>query len=239
MLITSCCDDDGIQEFEFPDCSVGDDLVDNTTDRCSNYLWDSTEFCEIIVVNEHYLLPMNHREWMPYYCLNVGDAIPYINSVNEETYLVVENLDRGLYSGGFNGFDDCGLNDGRHRIYCVNWEIMSTQLSSELLGHDFQIKLEVEFNRPFEIPLRTGAILNIRGNNISHFTAFVEPGDLENIQAENFIFDEEIELLGEVFLDVHTFKNVVQDSFVQFYYNKEFGVIGFVDYNNELWKLKK
>lgn len=238
LIFTACCDDDKLTNFEFPNCSFDFEPKDNTSDQCFNHVLDSLAFCELIDVDEYFYLPITHREWMPYHCLSVGSQIPYINSKNEETFLIVQKLDKGIYSGRFNGFDDCDLNDDRHRIYCINREVMTAVLSSDLLGHSLSLILEVEFNRPFELPPKTGAILNINGNNISHFTAFVETNELENIQAGNLIFEEEFNILGESFMNVHTFENVVHDSFVQIYYNKEYGIIGFIDYAGELWKIK-
>lgn len=220
-------------------CIIENPPNDFTSNSCIEHPLDSTIYCERVLVDSIFKFTPEERKWLPYFCCEIGDEIQFVNNNGEETELILEEKNRGVYTVGFNGFDNCDLIDERHREYCVNREIMAVKLNSTLLGQKLNVHIEVEFDRPFELPLETGVRLEIRGNGVSHLTAFVEKENLNNVNAGNLIFHEEIELLGELFSEVHTYRNVTNNNYIEMYYNKKYGIVGFKDSDEQLWKIKK
>jgi len=239
IINSSCSNDNGLNTDHIQtECIIESIPEDFSSISCEESPVDTSIYCEIILVDKVFELTVDERKWIPYYCCELGEKIYFEDIEGNETGFVLEEKNRGIYTAGFNGFDDCDSLNEKHRVYCVNREVISIEFYSDLLRHELGIKLEVEFDRPFELPLETGVILEIRGNKINHLTAFVEEGDLNDINAENLIYHDEFELLGENFSNVHTYRNVVDNDFVEIFYNKEFGLIGFKDYNETLWKMK-
>lgn len=240
LMFTISCADDEVSHTKniFPDCVIEGMTVDATQD-CSIATLDSTIFCELVSVVGMFELSVEERKWMPYYCLDINDKIYFVDSLGNETYFVLRNKNRNLAIGFPNGFDKCNESESQTRLYCVNYESIWTRVYSELLDQELSLKLSVEFDRPFKLPLETGVILEIRTGNTNHLTAFVEVGDLNNVEASNLIFYDELELLGEKFYDVHFRFNPWQSSSIPMYYNKEYGIVGFRDRTNKLWKVKR
>jgi hypothetical protein len=240
MMFTISCADNDVEQTKnkFVNCVVEGMAVDATQD-CSIATLDTSIFCEIVSVDSIFELTVEERKWMPYYCLDINDKIYFVDSLGNETYFLLRNKNRNLATGFPNGFDKCTESESKTRLYCVNYENIFSRVYSELLDQELFLKLSVEFDRPFKLPLETGAILEIRTGNTNHLTAFVDPGDLNNVHASNLIFYDEIELLGEKFYNVHTSINSWQSSSIPMYYNKEFGIVGFRDQTKKLWKVKR
>ena len=238
MFIISCADEDVAQtKNSFVDCVV-EDMAEESTQSCSALTLDSTLFCELVSVDGIFELTVEERKWMPYYCLDINDKIYFVDSLGKETYFVLRKKNRNLATSFPNGFDKCIESESKTRLYCVNYENIFSRVYSELLDQELSLNLSVEFDRPFKLPLETGVILEIKTDNTTYLTAFVEVGDLNIVQASNLIFYNELELLGEKFYNVHTLKNTWQSSSIPMYYNKEFGIVGFKDRSNKLWKVK-
>lgn len=240
LMFTISCADDEVSHTKnsFPDCII-EGKPEDATQVCNPNIIDTTNTCEIVIVDEIFELTVDGKKWMPYYCLDVDDKIYFVDSIGNETYFVLRKKKRIIATSHFNGFDKCLISESQTRFYCINYEIIWTNVYSELLDQELSLRLEVEFNRPFILPLETGAILGIRTGNTNHLTAFVEVGDLNNVHFSNLIFYDELELLGEKFYDVHTYINPSQNSFIPMYYNKEYGIVGFRDRSNKLWKVKR
>ncbi len=89
-----------------------------------DYIGDITQYnltpptdCFIVFDSSRYSMkifdsvPIYHREsskhWLPQFCYETGDSIPYINALYDTTYLVVDQKDVSYWQGSIDVRDSC------------------------------------------------------------------------------------------------------------------------------------
>jgi hypothetical protein len=240
LLFTISCADDEVENAKNTAliCNM-EDIAEDLTKNCSEIIFDTTRYCDLIRIEETFELTVEERKWMPYYCMDINDKIYFVDSLGNETYFVLRKKGRNLVTDYLYGYDRCIVSESSKRIYCVNYENVLTTVYSELLNQELSVTLFVEFPRPSGLPIETGVNLKIRGNNTNHLFACVEERNLGYVPPGNLKFYNELELFGEKFYEVHSMTNTWQSSFIPMYYNKEYGIVGFRDQNKKLWKVKR
>ncbi|MFK7904521.1 MAG: hypothetical protein AB8B69_05330 [Chitinophagales bacterium] len=202
------------------------------------------DYCEVIIVENVIRLSEGAKMWLPFYCYEVGEKIYYSNEQGNETFLSVKRKSYGRISTGHEEVGTCRDSTDRNKIYCVDGEYANITLSSDLLGLEPIISIKGEIKQPFSIDsIKTGTsleIYTIRRTDSSaiitpHFNLTIENEDL--MIESNIKYYPEIEILGKYFFYVYSQKFDFFSVRIKIYYNKEFGLVSFVDKTGVQWRL--
>ena len=55
------------------------------------------------------------------------------------------------------------------------------------------------------------------------------------VAEDNFMFFEELEILGKKFENVYTYENVFDPDAVKMFYNQKYGIVSFIDKTGKQW----
>lgn len=237
IFILFACDNDLDEVLEESNCLEELIPIDNSISNCFTNDLDTTRYCEQISLEQVFKLSNEAMTWLSYYCNPIEDKFYFVDENNQETFFELTDKEFEIRRQVFNGFDNCEDGTDRYRLYCANEENLKTKLFSELLNIEIEIQLTTAFERPFE-DLKHGIELYIRDENKILFHTIIEEGSLDPLISSNHLHFEEIEILDETYFDVFSYKSVIDTSNIQFFYNKDLGIVSFIDQFNNQWKRK-
>jgi len=248
-FFAACGDDEIIIEQGPLGNCLANEVAESTLSDCENFTIDSSLICEVIVVQDNFLLKENYTEWLPFYCGDAGTRYSYENAAGESTFIQVENKRYSLINSLQNSFEECDITSDRSIFYCINTEVATVECSSPELNLDFNIILQNEFQRPLALPLKRGALLMINTvivpdmnstifDIVTHFRWQVVEDELDVQLGSNQIYFSEIDILGTTFSDVYTYEAFNNDKAVQIFYSKDLGIVSFIGDDGTQWKIK-
>lgn len=199
------------------------------------------DYCEVIIVEDVIRLSEDSKMWLPFYCYEVGEKIYYSDEQSNETFFSIERKNYSRLSAGYHNFETCLDSTNRKKLYCIDNEYASVTISSELLELEPTISVKSEIKLPFSIDsIKTGTSLEIRtldssGTITPHFNLTIEKE--ESMINSNIKYYSEIEILGKHFFEVYSQKFDFFGGRIKIYYNKEYGIVSFVDETGVQWRL--
>lgn len=196
---------------------------------------DSTIFCEIISVGEASLSDRT-KEFLPFYCLETGMIIEYINDVGEILAFTLKQKD--YFVNDLISVAKIQCEDEKVIGYCLKTEFAKIYMETE-----DNIGLLIELNtRPdiFDVKAENyGDILTIvRNPGVVEMSVIIDPRSLShNIDTQEFYTQLTVggNLYNEVFS--HDISSSQIDTY-KYYYNKDFGLFAFEDEREVTWVLK-
>jgi len=208
--------------------------------------FDSIRHCELIEIPDKFLLTDENKEWLKPFCLNDFDKIFFHNEAGEETYLEVTGrsfLD--IKSGAI--FPECPNDTTRFVSYCMRSEIATVDFRVPIAKTTFVLELTNRFGGSISSDIQQSLGLRAYTFNSSGSSALFPLIHHLNIQPENQnsifqTFFPEIEILGKTFDNVYSSNDgnsiiTSNPDALQFFYNKEFGIVSFIDNNGTQWVL--
>jgi len=205
--------------FDFGDC-------DNPPSR------SNVEFCEI-VQQEQLLLTDVTKSWVPQYQFDVGTQFKYKNQAGQTLELTLTAKEHLLVERIQNR-ERCEENSDEFRGLCHETEIFYILLENEDKG----IKLYVEMGMSFQTFAFSDPTF-VQGRLL--FAKLTPEGNKDG----RFLWDEEFDESSSLFMITdfeeesvllnRTFQKVLSKDL--YFYNKQFGLVGFIDDFNELWVL--
>ena len=213
------------------------------TDFEQSCYFDSTYHCEQIVSQDFIPISDDDREWLKLFCLDNFDRIYFHDENDNETYLEISNK-RFLTTFNNVGMGSC--NDGRLKVTCVETEFANVEIRVPAASMTINVGIRNNFdvlpNGKIESFVAVEAYTfnsTAQQSNqfIYHLNAIPEFG--AGLAQEFF---PEIEILGKTFEEVYTSDDsnpiiTRNPDALKIFYNKEFGIVSFVDNNATQWVL--
>ncbi len=241
LVLVSCQKEEEntpIRNHEFGNCLKDEEPLN--FEECVIYESDSVEYCEIAYPNA--VLPLSEvaGDLLPYYCCEIGDKIPFINQMSESIDFRITAKWRRPTS--INHLEDCELGSNLKKINCVSYESVWFEIGSDLTNSGIVLNL---------LPVYVDESLEFKelGEHLVIFNRFIRglernpfiiPADLNNLNSSlpyDFQYLPEIEILNKTFFEVYTHEGDLKGFYSKIYYNKEFGIVSFVDETGVQWRL--
>lgn len=247
ILYTSCTDCTEINDVESETnsspviCLETSDPISKILQECNQIHGGSTmSVCEWITLNDTLKLNDDWAAWLPSYCNSIGDSLTFINSQGDETFFTLESKSNSYYNAPYFDLQHDFCPDGNWIVYCRTVEDASITLKAEILDIDLSVRIQPNFSYLNEID-DPRLVLTIRHDIpfdfVSHLIANVVPS-VNSSGPPSHTFIEEKDFGDSAFYNLHTYQNPITDLAVKMYYNKEFGIVAFEDYDGIEWRLK-
>lgn len=215
------------------DCLIGEVAENITGGSCKDSNIDSSQVCELISIEERNTIENESKEWFKFYCTEKSDKIYYHDSDENETYF--EFLDNGYFIAFSYRLLECPDDPLKKLMACTESERAYVNFYSPHLQKEFNLNVKENYRLDeFQITEKYPQIdlyTYNAPNSIKHFSFAPKV-----VKSSDTFFDQ-IEIHGKVFFDVYTFEDRPNPEAIQFFYNKEFGIVSFIDNNGTQWVL--
>ena len=202
----------------------------------------SMYFCEIFHIDEFHLDEPS-KEYMPQFCLNIGDEIKYKNESGKIIEFRVSRKEFTKEINTYNTNQKCNSDSAKTIGYCFEVEDVSQILTSSDNNLVFGIRLCTMPENDFPYKGRFGDVLHISryiGDNryIIEFNA--------EISKRTFSFDtyslqefyNVLNINGEEYTNILSIDvTKYQSPSFKYYYNKEIGLVAFKDTLGTIWSI--
>lgn len=244
MLIIGCKKEKISITESFDHCAERNEQV-IIADSCPTTGVFAEFYCEILYGGVD-SLDDESRSYMPQYCLLIGDTLKYENSSGDFTiYTVTDKLNIRTVTLPY--FKECDGDSTETSAYCFVIDFVELQLESISKNVILKIDLSNEIDyTSLELGL-TGDALSIsrgtiNGNSYTQeFESIINQKNLTIGQSEKEERIKEVVLNGVRYDDV--ISNVINSNpysnNFKYYYNRRFGLIGYLDGDGELWTIKQ
>ena len=204
--------------------------------------FDSTFHCELTEYQDEIPISDEDREWLKTFCLNDFDKIFFHDEDGNETYLEIAEK-RFLTTYRTVGIDTCA--DGRFNAFCVKTEQANVEIRVPVASMTFNLvirnNLNVEENEKIVSNVMIEAysiVSSIQSTKFINHLNIIP--DFDNSFLQEFF--PEIDILDKTFEEVYTSSdtNIIIPSnpdALKIFYNKEFGIVSFIDNNGTQWVL--
>ena len=224
------------------DCLKDEMPLDNGLNQCS---LDTSFSCEVIEVQEPHFLSDEDKDWLKAYCLNDFDKIFFHDEDGNETYLEVSMHRYNTVTTTAFG-NRCVDDPEKLKAYCIKTDNATVEFRVPIAALSFEMRIRKNFNvDEFEIIEPSLYIEAVtfdfadpdKFKIINHFGALV---DEELLGFQRFF--PEIDILGKTFKEVYSSNETnvlfpIDPDALKIFYNKEFGIVSFIDNNNTQWVL--
>lgn len=241
LVIFSCQKD--IEETKNPilEC-IGEATVPNGGNTCADPKGFDNFFCDRIYFGA-FELEESSKLFMPQYCLNEGDSIVFESSDGKFLNLLIEN--KRFYKSNilYNSFLHCKDDSVKYMSLCIYNENLAIKLKSTVndLTLDIMITTEPDI---YDSNLESvGDVLQI-ARQLTITKAVRELSAIINSRTLNHSVKNDQEFYEKIILKNKTYNNVISNDRshlsnpgYKYYYNTDYGLIGFVDESNKLWTL--
>ena len=244
FLLFSCSKDTSVNRPLTANQMFSSDCFEEAepTSIASQCIVDTTTYCQIVEIQESFPFSDDEKEWLKSFCLNTFDKIFFHNENGEEIFMEIDS--KGYFTNtSLRAFENCS--DDRLRAYCVQIEQANVGFWIPDLTTTFDLNLTKIFEGEYPDDLRSSLALwaftisepNVINNQFSLTTHLNIDVSLESNISQEF-FDE-ITILDRTFQNVFTSKDVIliSPNTLKFFYNKEFGIVSFIDNNGTQWVL--
>lgn len=209
--------------------------------------FDTSFFCEVIEVQEPYFLSDEDKEWLKAYCLNDFDKIFFHDEEGNETYLEASSHRYSTITTNALG-NGCVDDPEKSKTYCIKSDNARVEFRVPIAALSFELSIRNNFSvdefETIEPSLYIEAVTYNFSNPdnfriINHFGASVD----DNRRSFQIFFPE-IDILGRTFKEVYSSNDTnvfppIDPDALKIFYNKEFGIVSFIDNNNTQWVLNE
>jgi len=241
LALVSCQKEESppIRNHEFGNCLKDEEPL--FPEGCNVFDSQTSQFCEVVHSPYIFSLSETAGDWLPYYCCEKGDTIPYLNQQGKKVHLSI--LGKSRSKTGIQVIGTCESDSSKNKIRCRNFEKAIIYIESALSEQVLVLHLWPDFETDSLESLKLGAHLNIyndtRRTNNNVFSFPVDWINLTKPFPHNFEYLPEIKILGKTFFEVYTHEEGLNGFYTKIYYNKEFGMVSFVDETGVQWRLDK
>lgn len=245
LLVLVSCKKEGetpSHDLVFGNCLQYEEPV--TLSDCDRLRIDNNpDYCKEIHQGVIFPLSETAGDWLPYFCLEKEDSISFVNSDNEFVHIsIVDKIRKRVFIDYTS--EICENDSSRTRFYCSVREAIyiriQSPLSEQRLMLNFTPYMEINGTSIQELPesLRIYNLLPASVTGVRRSLSI--PFNWENNSQPlpyDYQYLPEIEILGKTFFEVYTHKEDLNGFYTKIYYNKEFGIVSFVDETGVQWRV--
>jgi hypothetical protein len=239
-FLSSCSKDLVLPKTSSKDCinEVQDTNKFGGCDRISNN--PPQTYCDVQHIDE-FVLEESSKEYVPQFCLQIGDTIKFHDDHNHFIYLkLIEKWfkhNESIYTHTI-----CDKDSTKKIGYCFGQEVVFMALESEFPKISLWIVLRTEPDNGSDYNGNYADELNIlrqdtTGYYLYDFSVIINKRTLTRDSSLYQIFYPSISLNGQNYLNVLSYDSKINRPTFKFYYSKEKGLIGFKDKDGILWSL--
>lgn len=226
------------------DCLKEATSIDLSLSKCpfdtSNYI------CEVIEIQEFFPLENDEKEWLKTFCLDDFSKIFFHDSLGNETFIeITENSFNSVNANAL--FGECDNQPRRSKSYCFKAEVAYSQIRIPIASMSFRLGISNFFSVNQEGEITSKLIIDaytfensfdiIGEKNFSHLVFAPE----DRIALGHEIFPE-LTIIDKTFENVHSSNdnnqlNPRNPNALKIFYNKEFGIVSFIDKDGIQWVL--
>ena len=240
----SCREPRGNSEFAIPHELINcfEEIEPTTTfnTNCDDLELDTSTYCELVIIDQELNFSEEDYSWMPGFCCLQGQKIFYENENGDRISLSLEHKFHGFSRVQITDTEACS-DPSKRKLYCGDSERVILRYNSSHLPEKLNITLERKIQLLDDQILSGTQVLATLSNQSNQnffletiLNAYVVPGNLEI--DTYFDFDEEVEILGQVFENVYS-TSVIQQSVLKIFYNQKAGIVAFIDEAGTIWRI--
>lgn len=242
-LIFSCRSEDFVPEtnpqFNF-ECLLSAE-VEDISQLCDSTDYDTAFVCEKICYEETLYLDIKEKEWLPYFCLEIGQRIFFNDGEGNQTFFEITGKEYKLKTINYIASDTCM--NGLQRAFFYNTEEVLVSFSSDLLRKDFNLTLSylnsfyslTGFERVPSVQISSRNRLVSLFPNVTDFYAQLKPDGTADDFVVSLDFLPELKVYEKSFSDVVTYNAFLGNDHTEIFYNQEFGIVSFIDQSGKQW----
>lgn len=210
---------------------------------CDNFP-DTKYFCSIEFVG-NFQLEESSKAYQPQYCEPVGKSIRYRNEKGEAIELKIDDKAYQKSNVVYSTVSTCPGDSTKTVGYCIDFEQLQVGLREPTDKLDLTISILTKPDLRNPGPGNAGDFLVItrqKNNNLFSEASFVlNKRTLSYEEDFNQAHLDQIELLGKTYTDVLTndITLFANPKPYKYYFNKETGLIGFVNSDGVLWVIEE
>lgn len=201
-------------------------------------------FCDVEFLGK-YQLEESSKLFQPQYCEAIGNKITYKNDKGTLLDLAVYQKGYGETNVIHNSFVPCAGDTNKYKGYCIDYQQLWISLRSDQTGLDISMYVLTAPDYDNAAAKHVGDFLKITRKKSANafwqdFYAVINRRSLSYDKTELQEYYPEIELLGRKFTEVisNDISLFVDPKPYKYYFNKEVGLIGFVDSAGVLWVIE-
>lgn len=200
-------------------------------------------FCEVEFIGD-FRLEESSKAYQAQYCEPVGKIVRYKNVNGEVIELKIEEKSYQKSNAIYGVVPGCMGDSSKPVGYCIDFERLEIKMKSDSAGLDLTLSVQTRPDLQNPGQRRVGDILVVTrrlGNNAFAVVSFVVNkrtlGYEEEFNQEHL---DQIVLLGKSYSDLITndITLFTDPKPYKYYFNKEVGMIGFVDQTGVLWVIE-
>ena len=231
LFITSCTQQTGLIQ------SCIDSYTNSNQAGCDIVLND--KYCEVRYVGE-YTLTEQSKQYLPFYCMDVGDQLTYTNGVGDQ--MVFEITEKGFEqnSRSFSQGMNCPDDPEKVLLDCIIHERAYVRMESD--SKTFLLELTTQPDQEDMTLGNVGDFLNIyrdvyQEQFAQEWSMVVDKRTLSYSMDPCMKLYDTMELNGTIFTSVIAYDNEMDCANYKYYLNESQGLIGFSRFDGVLWSL--
>jgi|GEM_PF-4790115 hypothetical protein len=215
-------------------------VSEENAEYCDDESLDEDKYCEVRYAGQ-FSLTEQSKNFLPLYCLEVGQTINYQNESGELMEFIV--LDKGYYKGHRIVSQGTACDDfpGKALLDCIDHDRAFIRIKSE--SKTLELELVTLPDTKDKTLGNVGDFLNVFREEVPNY--FVKEWsmvvDQRSLSYENencLQTFESMDLNGQTFHDVITFDPAQNCAHYTYYFNEELGMVGFKRSDGQVWTLK-
>ncbi len=237
--------------FELGKCFNGT-VPGNFTMEHDDSNFDTNLYCGKIFAETHFPLSDKACEWISNYCCEENKEFPYVNELGERIFLSIENRSPVLMKAPTS--IPCENQPDKKTTYYHYFEMARVYLKSSLSEQSIVLNIWPSFEDILSDTPKLGSRMDIY--NYLERTEISSPLDIPHNNIENrsyrfpadwinltkpfpyeYQYLPEIEILDKTFFEVYTHEEDLKGFYTKIYYNKEYGIVSFVDATGMQWRV--
>lgn len=238
--------------FELGKCFNGTVSGNFTVEQdASNF--DENLSCGQVFSDTHFPLSEEACSWLLNYCCEEDKEVQFINSDGDNSFLFIDERKPVLMNAPIEV--PCENQSDKKLTYYHYFEIATVRLGTSLSDEMLSLEVWPDRENILSDAPKLGAYMDINiyessflghnntdrsNSNEIYYPRFTIPIDRANLSLPfryDFQYLPEIEILGKTFYKVYTHEEELEGFYTKIYYNKEFGIVSFVDETGEQWRL--
>lgn len=238
-IIVGCSDDQDILTEKYDHCLPPVRSILDGIDNCSAIInIPNADACDFEKFSE-YQLSDKTKSYMSLFCLSIGDTLTYKSNQDKIAHFVIDNQNYQTIRTWARTDEKCHPDSSFYIHLCYDSELASVQMKSlDLeLGIWMNCRVVLSHNDPRSEKIYDVLSISNTGSGIGmRYVIDQRPFDSDFNDPNEFY--NSLILNGIEYYDVVVSEDANEFHY-KYYFNKEYGIVGFENQEGKLWTLRK